>query len=137
MPFLSSLPLDFRIFKRTLPNGTQETREVIITDPGKIETLRVIRASYGGFTEAGGMINVTKEHKKLQDRSQKLKKRLRKQEKQLQLMKEVGEEGGEGAGIGLKSTQHAGEGPTRPKKRRKKNPIKDLNEVLRYKVVSM
>ena len=75
-----------RIFKFAKEDGTMETKEVIITDPHQIETLRQARANYGGFGEGGGMINLTKERKKLQDRSLKLKKRIKKQKKQLELM---------------------------------------------------
>ncbi|QDZ23535.1 transcription initiation factor TFIID [Chloropicon primus] len=142
-----------RIFKRVMDDGTMETEEVIITDPHQIETLRLARANFGGVGEGGGVINLTKERKKLQDRHLKLKKRIIKQKKQLMLMKDAGEKveisaaaaGPSGAGasgttkLKLKA-EGTGTGKFKLKvskkstKKKKLSPVQRLNRLIKEKI---
>ena len=134
-----------RIFKLVNTDGTIDTKEVVITDPHQIETLRLARANYGGFGE-GGMINLTKERKKLQDRHLKLKKRIMKQKKQLELMKDVGKKMDlspakvSGTKFKLKGLKVSTAGPSskvkvrRAPKKRKLSPSQKLNRLIKEKI---
>jgi len=137
-----------RIFRLVHPDGSIETREVTITDANKIETLRLARANYGGFGE-GGMINLTKERKRLQDRHLKLKKRIIKQKKHLALLKEADDKNdpmpeskSDGStkftlkGVKVKSSPGARSTVPRKKapKKRRVSPTQKLNRLLREKI---
>ena len=108
-----------RIFTKTHADGSVTTREVVFTDMGMIEALRMLRASQIAEAQAAAGIRpsangrdlmTARERRRLQERHRRLKKNLANRERELTKLRK--EQGGGKAGP---SGASAAAGPAAPK----------------------
>ena len=108
-----------RIFTKTHADGSVTTREVVFTDMGMIEALRMLRASQIAEAQAAAGIRpsangrdlmTARERRRLQERHRRLKKNLANRERELTKLRK--EQGGGKAGPSGASTAA---GPAAPK----------------------